>query len=332
MRYFPIVCLSVLVLTVPVSCNRNDSGLSTDVTIRFQTKSMAVPAAGGTFSIEYTVYGGVDDYEVEAVCPETWIGGWTYGDGEITFNVDPNTGGSRQAVVNILCDGEEDGVSFTVIQADPTQISESELDNTVWMARICQFYRDETIFQEVNPEINSEIYSSYITAGEFADQYASDWNRDNPDNLITPDDAIYWEYTSPDAVNPEYVTYFTVRFQNGGIEVSYGMETVAGGAAVTNIAGKYDFDESTGIMTVADTLNQLYDREVIIQLTRDGDELVYEVLRTWNPGYLAEYFGCFDSFGMVLSNYNGTKCYKPHGRLEYHLIYAGENVDEQTDN
>ena len=188
-----------------------------------------------------------------------------------------------------------------------------DLENAVWTARICKFDREETIFQEVNPELQSELWSSYITAGEYADQYAHDWNMEHPDDLISSEDALGFEFTDPEAVNPEMRTFFTVTFNDGCIEVVDGMETVAGGATVIRIAG----------------CNTLYDREVRIQFSKENEEMVYDVVYMWHPDYLTNYFGTSDRLGFVLANYDGSKCYIPHGKLRYYLRYLEPYSDEE---
>lgn len=323
-----IFLFAVVILAVSVSCER-DSGSSSDVAVSISPNTLTVPSAGGTFSISY-LFDENQNVELEPVCGETWIGGWDFSvDGVLTFQVDTNRGGARTAVVHLVSDRLAEDVFFTVEQGDASKVYMYDLENAVWTARICKFDREETIFQEVNPEVQSELWSSYITAGEYADQYAQDWNLDHPDDLISSEDALGFEFTDPEAVNPEMRTFFTVTFNDGCIEVVDGMETVAGAATVIRIAGKFTFDEETGIMTVADTCNTLYDREVRIQFSKENEEMVYDVVYMWHPDYLTDYFGTSDRLGFVLANYDGSKCYIPHGKLRYYLRYLEPYYDEE---
>ena len=287
-----IFLFAVVILAVSVSCER-DSGSSSDVAVSISPNTLTVPSAGGTFSIKYLVDGN-QNVELEPVCGETWIGGWDFSvDSVLTFQVDTNRGGARTAVVHLVSDRLAEDVFFTVEQGDA-----------------------------------SKVYM-YDTAGEYADQYAHDWNMEHPDDLISSEDALGFEFTDPEAVNPEMRTFFTVTFNDGCIEVVDGMETVAGGATVIRIAGKFTFDEETGIMTVSDTCNTLYDREVRIQFSKENEEIVYDVIYMWHPDYLSDYFGTSDRLGFVLANYDGSKCYIPHGKLRYYLRYLGPYSDEE---
>lgn len=331
-REFSFMLAVAMILGMAVSCTEptEDSSTSDEVNIIIIQETLNVPASGGEFSVDYSVIGG-GTVSPEAVSQDSWIGGWDYSTaGSIGFTVEENTTSSeRQTVVTVVCAGMETPVTFTVIQADPSRVTAEELHNTRWTARICQFDRDSTLFQEVNPESHGEIFSSYITAGEFADQYAADWNRANPNDMITPEDAICFQYTdTTTAGETGTATYFNITFNEGYFESEYGQQTPVGGVNVICNSGYYTYDEATGLLTIQDVSSTLYTREVVGKITRENGELVYRVIKTWWPDYLSVYFGSSDMFGFNISNYDGSECYKPHGKLVYYL-YEVDFVTEE---
>lgn len=286
--------------------------------IVLDTNAVQTLSRPGTYSIGYTIESPVPDGEIEAVSPEPWVNTFVYDTvaRTISFNVDQNMGGDREVGVSVIYSNAAEPALFTVKQPNPTKVLASELEDSFWKATICEFDRVETKFNEVNPEYHGELWSNCITAGEFADQYALDHNMANPDNPISPDDALGFEYVETDMLT----TFYEVTIVNGEIDVTDGQKTPAGQAGVVRVYGKYEYDEDTGIMVVEDIANETYTREVTYEIKRDGDFVLFRCLKTWWPDYNAEYFGDQDRFGFVLSNYDGSKAYMPYGYLLYKLV------------
>lgn len=310
-------------LTVAVSCQEEEPEIlpTMDSEVILDTANIVVPAAAGTYSIAYRIASPAVGGKVEAVCPDGWVNSFSYdaesdSTGVISFNVDENTGDDRTASVSVIYTNAEQPAVFTVEQANPFKVFASEINNTSWQATYCRFHRDSTIFREANPEATSELWSNTITAGEFADQYALDWNMANPDNLITAEDALSFEFTE----SVELTTFYHVRFYDGWVEVSDGMTTPAGGAEVTRVWGEYTYDENTGIMQIHDVGNSLYEREVTYLLQRDGDHINFRCTYMWWPENLEYYFGYIDYFFGALPNYDGSRVFMPYGHLTYELV------------
>lgn len=331
-KYF--VCAAALAFMF-VSCDKveNEEGTGNGdgntLSITLSSQNVEVPASGGQYSVEYEFVG--DPISIEAVCPEAWVNGLDYSQtGIISFNVDANTvNESREAVVTIISPDAEGSATFTVTQQDPSHIELSELLNSRWTARICQFDREKTFFQILTETL--EITSQYITAGEYAEQYATDWNAANPDNILSAEDFLYFQYTdSATAGTTGTMTYFNVTFGETIVEVEDGMMTPAGGARVVRATGEFSYDPETKILTIEDVGNENYTRDVVVQLGRENGELTYEVIKTWWPDYLQYYFGSKDQFGFNLNNYDVTEFYKPHGSLKYYL-YKDENYTPGSD-
>lgn len=317
-----LVMLS-MVLTVAVSCQEKEPEIvpTMDSEISLDTASIVVPASAGTYSISYRISSPAMGGDVEAICPDSWVNSFSYdaendSTGVISFNVNENTGEDRTASVSVIYSNATQAATFTVEQANPYKVFASELNNTSWEATFCRFHRDSTIFNEVNPENQSELWYIKITAGEYADQYALDWNMANPDNLITAEDALSFEFTE----SVELTTFCHVRFYDGWVEVSDGMTTPAGGAELTRVYGEYKYDEDTGILEVHDVGNTLYEREVVYKIRREGDHITFRCTYMWWPDYMADYFDDNDRFGFVLPNYDGSRCFIPYGYLSYELI------------
>lgn len=326
-QYF--VCAAAMAFMF-VSCDKTENGgggTTGDGTlpITLSSENVVALASGGQYSVEYSFTG--DTISIEAVSPEAWVNNIDYSQaGVISFNVDENTGSeSRSTVVTIISPDMDGSVTFTVSQYDPSYIDITELLNTRWTARICQFDREKTFFQILTEIL--EITSQYITAGEYAEQYAADWNAANPDNLLSADDFMAFQYTdSASAGAAGTITYFNLTFGENTIEVADGMIAPSGGVGVIRAMGEFTFDSETGIITIEDESNVNYNRTITAQLGRENGELTYEVLVTWWPDYIAYYFGSRDQFGFNLDNYDGTEFYKPYGSLKYYL----NKVDSYT--
>lgn len=314
--YFALLSM---VLAGAASCAKNEIIVEPPVpsVISMDTSVVDAMAKEGVYSIGYKIDTLVDGATIEAVSMETWVNSFVYDtvSSVISFTVDENTGDDREAVVSVIYSNAEEPAVFTVKQSNPFRIFAHELENSSWEADYCHFHRDSTIFNEVNPELQSELWNNRITAGEYADQYALDWNMANPDNLITSDSALSFEFTE----TPELSTFYHVYFYEGWVEISDGMVTPAGGANVLRVYGQYEYDEDTGILNVRDISNSLYERDVTYEIKRNGDKINFRNIYMWWPDYLAYYFGDNDRLGFVLPNYDGSRCFIPFGYLMYEL-------------
>lgn len=316
----------LLISILATSCEKGQQGPSMNSVIHIDTHSIYVPAETRKYSVSYRIENPSPTGYVEAVNPDGWINSFSYestddSTGVISFNVDEHIGtDDRETTVTVIHSNAKEPVSFSVKQANPSKVFASELENTSWKATFCRFDREMTIFNEVNPEIQSELWYIKITAGEYADQYAQDWNMANPDNLISPDDALAFEFTE----SPELTTFYNVRIYDGMIEISDGMTTPAGGGELLRVYGEYTYDENTGIMQIHDIGNQLYERDVTYLIKRNGDHLDFRCIYMWWPENMAYYFGESDRFGFVLPNYDGSRCFLPYGYLLYELVPANE--------
>lgn len=321
-----IAILAVSCQKEPVEGPSMNSGITVD-------ESITVNAQAANHSVSFKLKSPVKGGKVEAINPDGWVNNFEYvfhsdSTGIISFNVDQNTeAGDRETTVTVTYTNATDPAVFTVIQANPSKVFAYELENSAWEATYCRFHRDSTIFNEVNPEIQSELWYIKITAGEYADQYAKDWNMANPDNLISPEDALAFEFTE----SPELTTFYNVRIYDGMIEISDGMTTPAGGGELLRVYGEYTYDENTGIMQIHDIGNELYERDVTYQIKRNGDHLDFRCIYMWWPDNLEYYFGDDDRFGFVLPNYDGSRCFMPFGYLLYELVPMtdeSENTEE----
>ncbi len=309
------------------SCSKGTEEVPTmDSVIEIDPGIVEVEAAGGTYTVSYSITDPAEDGVIETpICTDGWCNQFDVSEpGVISFNVDPNTvPGERRTEVTVLYSNAEEPAVFTVIQADPTKVLASDLDNTLWTAEVCEFDRDSTIFRLLT-EYNELSYQT-ITAGEFADQYAIDYNMANPDSPISPDDALGFQFID----TPEYRSYANVLFGGNQIEFVHGSSNPVGGVEVTDVSGPYVFDESTGIITVNDKSNTNYEREVTIHVSKDGDYLLFRIIKTWWPETIADYYGGDKPYlGFNVTNYNGTQAYCPYGYLLYRMKLS-QNEDEQ---
>lgn len=320
---------AMAVLLTVAACSEKQETRTPSVISVGQTE-FNVRTEGGTFTVTYSVASPVEGEVPEAICPESWVGSWEYNtqDSTITFKVEPNSGNDRQTTVSVIYGDAQTPAEFTVYQSNPNKIFAEDLEGTAWTAMTCTFDRNETLFHGINPEYPSEFlfdfnlgeYGEYvvITAGEFADRYAMDWNQDinNQDNLISANDVLVFDFSE---VVQGVTCYYNVSFANGVLDIHDGQVTPVGSAKVQRILGKYTYDEATGLITVTDEANELYEREVVIQIRKDGEDMLLNVIETWWPDYLAEHIGYNDRFGFNLYNYDGTEIYLPAGELTYRL-------------
>lgn len=78
-----------------------------ELTIESET-TLSVPATEGAFKITYSVANPVQDAEVGATCPETWVGSFDCSvAGEIAFVVATNPGAARETTIEVTYPGAE---------------------------------------------------------------------------------------------------------------------------------------------------------------------------------------------------------------------------------
>lgn len=78
-----------------------------ELTIESET-TLSVPATEGAFKITYSVANPVQDAEVGATCPETWVGSFDFAvAGEIAFVVAANPGAARETTIEVTYPGAE---------------------------------------------------------------------------------------------------------------------------------------------------------------------------------------------------------------------------------
>lgn len=332
------ISAAAALMLVIVSCAKQELPVSTSG-FEMNPSPVVASAQGGVYSVAYQISLPEAGATVEAVSPQGWVNGFDYSiDGVISFNVEPNEGAEgRETVITVLYGDKS--ASFPVSQYKPTQVLAADLENMTLTAIECAFDRENTIFRMMNPESLGEPYTdpygrSYITAGQFASQYASAYNLANPDDMQTADDFLSFVYTEPTLDNNMTGTFFDVYFYTEGdrklMSVSDGQYAPAGNAEVIRMAGEYTYDEETGIISLYDDSNtmEIYHRPVEISIQKEGRYYRFEVVKTEQPDYMEDYL-IFenaginlmksDRFGFVLSNYSATEYYIPYGPLVYTL-------------
>lgn len=325
-------------MAISVSCAKQELPVST---FKMDSATVIVSAGGGIYSVPYQSSSSENETSVEAISTQNWVNGFDYSvDGVISFNVDPNeTSKDRQTIITVLYGDET--FAFPVNQYKSTQVLASELENITLTATECAFDRENTIFRMVNPDAQSEFYTDeygreYITAGEFASQYASEYSIANPDDLQTADDFLSFVYTDPTLDNNMTGTFYDVYFYTEGgkkkMSVNDGSYAPGGNAELIRLGGEYTYDEETGTIYLYDTSNAFPEnwRNVEMKIEKSGRYYIFQVTKTKWPDYWEDYFSEInkklginlltqDRFGFVLGNYSGTEYYVPFGTLIYTL-------------
>ena len=309
-------------------------------TFKMDSTAIVVPAGGGICSVPYQVASSDAGATVEAVSQQSWINGFDYSvDGIISFIVDPNEGTEdRNTTITVLYGDQT--ISLSVSQYKSTQVLAAEIENLSLTATYCAFDPDKTIFKYMNPESLGEPTwangRSYITAGQFASQYAQSYNFAHPDDPQTMEDYLGFVYTEPTLDNNMSGTFFDVYFYTEGdkrmMSVSDGSYAPAGNAEVIRMAGEYTYDEEKGLIYLYDDSNtmEMYHKNVVISLKKEGRRYIFEIVETKQPDFWKTYlkpaidetgidFMKEESFGFTLSNYNETEYYMPFGSLVYTL-------------
>ena len=232
-------------------------------------------------------------------------------------------------------------ISLPVSQYKPSRVLASEIENLTLTATFCAFDRDKTIFRLMNPASLGEPYTDpygreYITAGQFASQYAQAYNFVNPDDPQTADDFLVYAYVEPTLDNNMTGSFFDVRFYMEGdkrmMSVSDGSYAPAGNAEVIRMAGEYTYDEEKGLIYLYDDSNtmEMYHKDVVISLKKDGRRYIFEIVETVQPEFWRPYLSNImektgidlmtePNFGFTLSNYTQTEFYMPFGSFVYTL-------------
>ena len=332
------ISAAAALMLVVVSCAKQELPVST---FKMDSTAIVVPAVGGICSVPYQVASSDAGETVEAVSPQNWVNGFDYSvDGVISFNVDPNEGTEdRNTTITVLYGNQT--ISLPVSQYKPSRVLASEIENLTLTATECAFDRENTIFKMVNPDDQSQFYTDedgkqYITAGQFASQYASAYNLANPDDMQTPDDFLSFVYTDPTLDNNMTGTFYDVYFYTEGgkkkMSVSDGSYAPGGNAELIRLGGEYTYDEETGTIYLYDTSNAFPEnwRNVEMKIEKSGRYYIFQVTKTKWPDYWEDYFSKIneelgidlltqDRFGFVLGNYSGTEYYVPFGTLIYTL-------------
>ncbi|HIZ87244.1 MAG TPA: hypothetical protein IAC03_03675 [Candidatus Coprenecus pullistercoris] len=323
----------MLPLMAAVSCtddnNESVDSTSASVIVIDTTVIEAVPAGGGTLSVSYVIESPVEGVKVEAVSPAVWLGTPnTSVDGIITFDVERNTGEWREGSVTVMY-GSAESLTFTITQYGANTVTLEDLTDKYFSARICQFDRTETIFYHCNPTNPGEIWTSNpITAGEYADNYARDYNLDNPDDLTTAEDWLVWEYTIDWSI--PLGTSFDIDFDGDSlITTVHSNWAPAGSGHVTDYSGPFEYDERTGEMIIINMDNtELPDGyEVRAKFWKEGNEIVYECTYVGFPDDFpyCYYFQHYDRFGFTIPGYgtdsegNYLEVFQPWKKMTYYL-------------
>lgn len=307
-----------------VSCTEdNNLAASSSSVIVIEDSVLTVLAGGGSQSVSYSIESPAKGLEIQPICPEIWVNGFNV-DAEniLSFNVDRNEGGYREAVITVMY-GKAESKTIKVRQYSAQAVLLSELEGKSFTATYCHWDRTQTIMYNCNPENPGEIsVVDPITAGEFAENYARDFNMANPDSMATMEDFLLWLFQVDTVANVG--TYFDVDFAAGNnITVHYGNVAPAGSVDVIQFTGEFTYDEATGIMNVLDIGNTTFPdgKEVTLQFSRDGNDILYECLNTGWPETSVNYyyFQSYDSFGFTIYDYNEEKVYRPWKKLVYRL-------------
>lgn len=332
------ISAAAALMLVVVSCAKQELPVST---FKMDSTAIVVPAGGGICSVPYQVASSDAGETVEAVSPQNWVNGFDYSvDGVISFNVDPNEGTEdRNTTITVLYGNQT--ISLPVSQYKPSRVLASEIENLTLTATFCAFDRDKTIFRLMNPKSLGEPYMDpygreYITAGQFANQYAQAYNFVNPDDPQTADDFLVYAYVEPTLDNNMTGSFFDVRFYMEGdkrmMSVSDGSYAPAGNAEVIRMAGEYTYDEEKGLIYLYDDSNtmEMYHKDVVISLKKDGRRYIFEIVETVQPEFWRPYLSRImdetgidlmtePNFGFTLSNYTQTEFYMPFGSFVYTL-------------
>lgn len=336
--YLPVILMSVIMMA---SCSKKEIPVTA---FELDSATIVVPAQGGQYSVAYQSP-SISNAVPEAICPESWVNSFDYSvNGVISFSVNPNEGDQDRSV-NVTVLYGDDVATFTISQHNSKKVLASELENSFFTARFCDFDPDRTRFYYMNPNDIGEFYfnpvtqSRYITARQYASAYAAAYNNTYPDSPISTEYALQWEYIEPTQDNGMTGTFYDVRFyEEGGeakVSISDGTYAPAGNIEVIRVAGTYTYDEATGTITVNDTSNELVEnhRTVTIHIERSGDQYKWQITDIPQQEVLADYLEPEDmnqpQLGLTVPNFNSTEFYTVVGNLVITLEYMGETIVEE---
>ncbi len=318
-----VAAVTFAVAFAAVSCSKEgttgDDPQDTGSVLTVSPTEVSVSGAGGTYSVDYIVTGSATGY-IETIADDSWVHSFSVDEsaGTISFVVEANTDeASRQTQVTVLYSEAENAAVFTVVQDtyDPAKVLLSDFQDSSWSAYMVEFDKEETYAMYVGIESKYPTGIS-ITAWEFAQEYAEQWNVLNPYNPISPEDAMSFEFSA------ESNAYCSIVFGGERITLNEGYIV---GTSILRMNGEFEFDESTGIMTVYDTANSLYNREEQILLTKDGDDLLFRVLYVSSWGdIMTEYYGTNWYLSFNFYNPYATSLYSIWGYLQYRLTKVEE--------
>ena len=144
--------------------------------------------------------------------------------------------------------------------------------------------------------------SSYVfmSVKQYCEQFAKDWNADPNNPQITAKEAA--ERT----VTGDYFVRFTITEDQFLMTYGYLQYTV------TEVDGKYTYDEETGTITVDDEIEQKK-KEFKVYIDKDKNELVFYNFTEWYP--------------LPMMSYDQTKDYYIVAPTYY---YCGEYKESET--
>lgn len=324
-RVFMTLCTAVVMLFSASSCDDKDDNAPVTVEVpevTFSNDTVTTRYIGGTMTVEYTSPEPIEVSKLSTSCNDSWITNIeTSYYGSITFDIAKTEEATdRTGKIDVVYDNSNVLFSINVLQKGMPDVPNEMIYEKVWNADVAKFYPDETIYLKlaedhqmiVDPDNGGYVY---ITARQYAEDFCKAYNAANPGENITIDDVLRFDFNEP--INGE-TFYYEISFKEDGYcVVWYGSYMTSGfEAAVMCVSGPYTYDEKTGIITVRDMANSMYDRDVEYKVVREEgtDRLMFEVTKTEYPFLGINY----EMFSLSFYNYDQTEEYKPAKKIVYY--------------
>lgn len=150
-----------LALLLPAGCGDDKTDEQTpppapDAPVIEATIPAAVPAAGGSISIGYTVKNPVEGKQLAAACADAWVKELTVGDKAVTARLEKNTAGeSRTAEVTLTYEG-----------AQPVTVSVVQDAYVPFLMRVADITMNDAVIT-----VYPEGEGMYIAAADFAEGF-----------------------------------------------------------------------------------------------------------------------------------------------------------------